>query len=321
MTRSILYVEDEDDYQILVRRILGKAGFHLELTGTGQSGLAALNLPLPDLLILDVNLPDMDGYSLCRQVRKNPASSVVPILMLTVRRRPDEWLKGFSSGANDYLSKPLNPPELVARVKHCLSGGHSGTSGSAGPVEEGEGAEFQLVQAVVSGNQAAFEVLIQKYNARLIDSLRTYVSNGLDAEDLASLAFVKAYERLRQFRGQASFFTWLYRIAVNELQNQGRRNRVVLLEEVTRGDESAWPIKLTEPDRVSDALSVSVLHAQLHQAVAYVPRPYRQMLRWHFVRGLSYATMARRLKIPRGTVMSRLFKARQLLRKSWRRVQ
>ena len=80
----------------------------------------ALEHERPSLLILDINLPDMNGYTICNQLRQDPAWMDLPILMLTVRRRPEEWLRGFSTGANDYISKPLNPPELIERVVNCL---------------------------------------------------------------------------------------------------------------------------------------------------------------------------------------------------------
>src|SRR5882762_7031126 len=120
MSSPILYIEDEVDYQILVRRILNRAGLEVTIAETGAEGLAALRRQRPSLLILDINLPDTDGYAICSELRQDPAWMDLPILMLTVRRRPDEWLRGFSSGANDYLSKPINPPELVARVVNCL---------------------------------------------------------------------------------------------------------------------------------------------------------------------------------------------------------
>ena len=150
-----------------------------------------------------------------------------------------------------------------------------------------------------------------------MNALRASGKSTRDAEDLASDAFARAFERLSQFRGYASFYTWLYRIAINEGHHQRRNRRGISLEEMTCGDESTLPAALAEPDRAGEAISKRVLHAQVQQAVAYIPKPYRQVLRWHFMRGLSYEVMARRLKIPPGTVMSRLFKAKQLLRQAW----
>jgi RNA polymerase sigma-70 factor (ECF subfamily) len=230
--------------------------------------------------------------------------------MLTVRRRPEEWLKGFSCGADDYVPKPLNPPELVSRVLGCLGARRD-------PSGQGGGAEFLLIQAALTGNKAAFEVLIQQFSTRLIDSLRASGMSVADAEDLASGAFIKAYERLHQFKGQSSFYTWLYRIAFNDSYHQRHRRPSVSLETMARGDETIWPVRLAVPDRGGEDLSQKVLHAEVRQAVSHIPKPYRQMLRWHFLRGVSYHLIARRLKIPPGTVMSRLFKAKQLLREAW----
>jgi RNA polymerase sigma factor (sigma-70 family) len=310
---TVLYVEDEEDYQMLVQRILGKEGFDIHIASSGEEGLRALEKQRPGLLILDVNLPDTDGYSLCSRLRKHPEWSSLPVLMLTVRRRPEEWLRGFSAGANDYVAKPLNPPELVDRVRSCLAGRLAGEI-----VNDEAGAEYLLIQAAWSGNRTAYEVLIRKYKQRLMDSLRASGKSAVDAEDAASVAFTKAYQRLNQFRGESSFYTWLYRIAFNGQYKQ-RRFQGDSIEELTQKDYGVMPNALAVPDRVADDLSQRALHAQIHQAVSVVPRPYRKMLKWHFVKGLSYQTMARKLKIPEGTVMSRLHKAKQLLRRSWNR--
>ena len=310
MSFPILYVEDEEDYQMIVRRILTKAGFRVAIAETGEQGLAALRREKPGLLVLDINLPDTDGYSFCRTLRQDPAWRDLPVLIVTVRRRPEEWLKGFACGADDYVPKPLNPPELVHRVRSCLEG-KSQRSG------EPAGAEYLLTRAAADGNRAAFEVLIQQYRERLIDSLRSSGRRATEAEDLASSAFAKAYERLDQFRGNSSFYTWLYRIAVNEWHHARRVVAGVSLDELTHGDEAGLPPALAEPDPVGQDLANRVRQVQIKQAVSFVPRPYRQMLQWHFIRGLSCDSMARRLKIPAGTVMSRLFKAKGLFQQAW----
>src|SRR5436190_18628090 len=147
--KSILYIEDEEDYQLLAQRILGKAGFQVTVADTGAEGVRLLHELRPDLLLLDINLPDTDGYKICQQLRQDPAWVDLPILMLTVRRRPEEWLRGFSSGANDYLSKPLNPAELTERVKNALAGKAQAYADPGTP-------EYHLIQAAVAGNRAAF---------------------------------------------------------------------------------------------------------------------------------------------------------------------
>jgi RNA polymerase sigma factor (sigma-70 family) len=312
---AILYIEDEEDYQILVRRILGKAGLEIQMASSGEEGFACLERETPDLLILDVNLPDGNGFEICQKLRKDPRWSKLPILMLTVRRRPEEWLMGFSAGANDYVAKPLNPPELIERVKGCL---RDLRIAEDRPPEVGS-PEYLLIQAAVSGNRAAFEVLIEQYKVRLIDSLRAAGKKQEDAEDIVSIAFVRAYEGLRQFRGQSSFYTWIYRIAFNEESHLRREKPKISLDALTHGEEQTISVVLTEPDRVGEETSRKDLKSQVHQAAAVIPETYRELLQLHFFQNIPCQAMARRLKIPYGTVLSRLHRAKHLLRQSYER--
>jgi len=310
MTAPILYVEDEEDYQILVKRILGRAGLEVLIAESGAEGLKALEHQRPSLLILDINLPDTDGYTICHQLRQDPSWVDLPILMLTVRRRPEEWLRGFSSGANDYISKPLNPPELIERVVNCLEGkAHQFT---------GQGtAEYGLIQAAVAGNRPAFEVLIQKYKDRLIESLRGTTQHDAQAEDAAAFAFALAFERLGEFRGEASFYTWVYRIAMNEFTKPNRRPGQVSLDELASGDESHLLASFDRSEPLETTLADQEIGLKAREALGDVPEPFRQMLDLYFMQDLSYQDIARKLRIPEGTVMSRLHKARKLLQESW----
>lgn len=309
---SILYIEDEEDYQILVKRILGRAGLDVKAVETGREGLGALQRERPSLLILDINLPDADGYTICRQLRQDPAWVDLPILLLTVRRRPEEWLRGFSSGANDYLSKPLNPPELLERVVNCLERKARGFTGNGT-------AEYHLIQAAVAGNRAAFEVLIQKYRPRLEENMRQAVQNDTLVEDIVSQVFSQAFQNLDQFRGDASFYTWVYRIALNESMAVYRNKPgMVSFEELTSGDEDALPPALAQSETPEDTVSEEASGARALEALSQVPEPYRQMLEMFFLKDMPYETIAKTLRIPLGTVMSRLFKARKLLQEAWR---
>jgi RNA polymerase sigma factor (sigma-70 family) len=313
--RPILYVEDEEDYQILVRRILGHAGLDVVIAETGQGGLEALRRQRPSLFLLDINLPDMDGYTLCQELRQDPAWTDLPILMLTVRRRPQEWLQGFSCGANDYLSKPINPPELIERVLRCLKKKVPPFTGNGTP-------EYNLIRAAVAGNRAAYEVLVQKYRARLVNRLQQTVQNLALVEDLVSQAFALAFEKLDRFRGEASFYTWVYRIAINEWSSTHRQRGAVSLEELLCGDESALPSALAKPDDLDDAMDAQESRSTAHamEALSQVPQPYRKMLELFCLRDMPYDAIAKKLDIPEGTVMSRLFKARHLLLDAWQGV-
>jgi RNA polymerase sigma-70 factor (ECF subfamily) len=314
MTAPILYVEDEEDYQILVKRILSRAGLEVEIAENGAQGMEMLQRRLPSLLLLDINLPDTDGYTLCRELRRDPAWAHLPILMLTVRRRPEEWLRGFSCGANDYIAKPLNPPELVERVVNGLEGRAHAFTGQGS-------SEYHLVRAAVAGNRAAFEVLIQKYRERLTESLR-YTFRDVPVDDVVSDAFATAYEKLGEFRGEASFYTWVYRIAVNESIGVYRRSgSPVSLDELASGDESHVLAKVTPQEPLDKTLTDQETNHLALEALEKVPALYRQILEMYFLQDLSYDAIAKALRIPQGTVMSRLHKARKLLQDSWRREQ
>lgn len=123
MGRRILVVEDDAAHQELLARILRRAGYEALVAGDGELGQGVLKREPIDLVILDWNLPKMDGGELAQWIRKTPALSRLPILMLTVRSRPDEEVQGFECGADDYLPKPYTPKELMARLEKLLKGG------------------------------------------------------------------------------------------------------------------------------------------------------------------------------------------------------
>jgi RNA polymerase sigma-70 factor, ECF subfamily len=311
MKPSILYIEDEPDYQTVVRRILGRAGHTLETAETAQEGLEVLRRGRPGLLLLDVNLPDTDGYTFCHSLRQNPAWLDLPILLLTIRRRPDEWLRGFSSGANDYVAKPINPSELLERVENILAGKTYRRTGH-------ESAEYALVQAAVSGNRPAYDILIQEYQERLRDTLRRTVHSNALLEDIMAQTFAQAYEKLVFFRGQSSFYTWLYRIAINELLRLQRKPEIISLDELTRGEDCGL-VALVSAEHGEESVIRSETQRRVRQALKQVPERYKRVLDLFVYDDLPYEAISKKLRIPLGTVMSRLYKARKLLKATWRR--
>jgi DNA-binding response OmpR family regulator len=114
---SILVVEDEASIASFVAMYLKRAGFTVRVAGTGEDALEAAAAEAPSLIVLDLMLPDLDGIDVCRRVRQR---SDVPILMLTARDDDIDKIIGLEVGADDYLTKPFNPGELVARVKSIL---------------------------------------------------------------------------------------------------------------------------------------------------------------------------------------------------------
>jgi DNA-binding response OmpR family regulator len=129
MTR-ILVVEDDRDIGELVCRYLEKASFTADLVSSGRDAVAALEAGAPDLLILDLMLPHVDGLEICRLVRAADKTSGIPIIMLTARAEESERIVGLEIGADDYIAKPFSPNELVARVRALLRRAHRRPSGT-----------------------------------------------------------------------------------------------------------------------------------------------------------------------------------------------
>src|SRR5882762_4013893 len=124
MHTRILVVEDDQDIAELVARYLDKAGFVTERATSGREALKTIAARPPDLMVLDLMLPHVDGLEVCRVVRGNEASAAMPIIMLTARAEESERIVGLELGADDYLAKPFSPNELVARVRALLRRAH-----------------------------------------------------------------------------------------------------------------------------------------------------------------------------------------------------
>ena len=117
MTAAILIVEDESDLSAIVADYVTAAGYQAEVIADGREALAAVQRKQPDLIVLDIMLPGLDGVALCKAVRE---FSEVPIIMVTARVQEIDRLLGLETGADDYLCKPFSPRELVARIKAIL---------------------------------------------------------------------------------------------------------------------------------------------------------------------------------------------------------
>jgi DNA-binding response OmpR family regulator len=126
MPTRILIVEDDPDIADLVAHYLDKAGFMTERITSGRDALSAIAAKPPDLLVLDLMLPQVDGLEICRMVRSDKKTAAIPIIMLTARAEESERIVGLELGADDYLAKPFSPNELVARVRALLRRAHRG---------------------------------------------------------------------------------------------------------------------------------------------------------------------------------------------------
>ncbi len=136
MSEKILIVDDDLDTLRLVGLMLQRQGYQISAATNGQQGLDKAFEEDPDLILLDIMMPDMDGYEVTRRLRQNPSTMNTPILMFTAKTQLDDKVAGFEVGANDYLTKPTHPSELQARVKTLLA--HAGEKkGADGAAKDG----------------------------------------------------------------------------------------------------------------------------------------------------------------------------------------
>ncbi|HSL21340.1 MAG TPA: response regulator transcription factor [Vicinamibacterales bacterium] len=116
----ILIVEDDRDIAELIAHSLNKAGHQTDLVSSGRDALSHARTSQPDTIVLDVMLPGMDGLQVCRALRADPQTAAIPIIMVTARAEEGDRVGGLELGADDYLTKPFSPRELVARVAALL---------------------------------------------------------------------------------------------------------------------------------------------------------------------------------------------------------
>jgi two-component system phosphate regulon response regulator PhoB len=121
MTRAhILVVDDEPDILELVQYNLSKANYEVTCVDSGEAALSLVQGLLPDLVLLDLMLPGMDGLEFCQRLKRNPRTATIPLLMLTARGEEADVVAGLELGADDYVAKPFSPRVLLARIKALL---------------------------------------------------------------------------------------------------------------------------------------------------------------------------------------------------------
>jgi DNA-binding response OmpR family regulator len=135
MLSQILIIDDDERLSGMLSEYLGSRGIVVECRNTARSGMAAARALRPDAVILDVMLPDGDGFDVCRALR---SESDVPVLMLTARGDEDDRIVGLELGADDYLPKPFNPRELLARIKAIMRRRHPRGDGASQVIRIGQ---------------------------------------------------------------------------------------------------------------------------------------------------------------------------------------
>jgi len=120
MSKCILVVEDQEDNRQILRDLLGSAGYDLTEAENGEEAIAAVARRRPDLILMDIQLPVMDGYEATRRIRTNPDLRSVPIIAVTSYALAGDEDKALAAGCDGYVTKPYSPRDLLAKVRTCL---------------------------------------------------------------------------------------------------------------------------------------------------------------------------------------------------------
>jgi len=116
MARSVLVVDDEPNIVLSLEFLMKQAGLEVRTASDGQTALAAVQADAPDLILLDISMPNGDGFEVCRKIRENPVWQDVRIIMLTAKGRDSERERGLAAGADDYIIKPFSTHDVIDRV-------------------------------------------------------------------------------------------------------------------------------------------------------------------------------------------------------------
>ncbi len=183
MRDRILVVEDERDVRDMIRIHLKAAGFDVLEAHNGAEGLAIAKQDLPAVIILDLMMPEMSGVEVCRALRRNPTTSRIPILMLTAKSTEDDKVVGFECGADDYVTKPFSPRELVLRVRAVAR--RQPDQGVAKPIPVQSG-KMQLDRGTMTASMGGKKLALTSTEFRLLELLVRRVGNIQSREVLLS---------------------------------------------------------------------------------------------------------------------------------------
>ena len=170
--KRILLVEDDPDIALSLRNKLERdGGYAVEVVADGPAGLARASAEPPELVLLDVNLPGIDGFEVCRRLRKDPETAGVPVIMLTARIGEDDRVRGLDLGADDYITKPFSPKEALARVRAVLRRSERAATEGESIADEPLHVDLASRQARVDGREVSltrkeFDLLVELVRQR-----------------------------------------------------------------------------------------------------------------------------------------------------------
>ena len=190
----VLVVDDDPLLVRLVRTHLEKTGYRVLAAGDGEQALEVAANELPDLVVLDLMLPKLDGFEVCRRIRE---FSLVPVIMLTARGEPVDRLRGFEMGADDYLAKPFVPAELLARVRAVLRRSQQATSAATPSVVRCGDIAIDLLRRRVTVREEAVKLTATEF--RLLQHLAANAGKVLSHTELLTRVWGPEYRDDRDY--------------------------------------------------------------------------------------------------------------------------
>ncbi|MCH7830020.1 MAG: RNA polymerase sigma factor RpoE [Proteobacteria bacterium] len=181
-----------------------------------------------------------------------------------------------------------------------------------------QASDRKLVERVQKGDKGAFDLLVLKYQHKVVNLVMRYVRDPELSQDIAQEAFIKAYKALPRFRGDSAFYTWLYRIAVNTAKNHlaAQRRRPMDIElDLQDPEQYDLHAKLRETDTPEGIALSDELRETVERAIAALPEDLRMAIVLREFEGMSYEEIAQTMECPVGTVRSRIFRARDAISK------
>jgi len=176
-----------------------------------------------------------------------------------------------------------------------------------------------LVERVKAGDKHAFDLLVLKYQHRIIKLIMRYVRDPAEAMDVSQEAFLKAYRAIPKFRGDSSFYTWMYRIAINTAKNHivaAHRRPLEYASDISDSEEFEWHSNLQNMDTPERQAIADELRRTIEDTIASLPDELRSAITLRELDGLTYEEISLVMDCPVGTVRSRIFRAREALDKS-----